>query len=177
MTTEPIRADLQQYLQERQDNALLPAQYRQPYAPVRQEPVMLPTDLLAGILATQQATQQQLVGLVLQNAELRHAATVNTQMSGRAKDIAVVSAAGGVGLGAATSGIGFAAGMIGANAHGLLVAAIAFAIGAGAVALLKLIGGGTTMLRPSGNTYNTHNHIEAKGMFAKAVIGGTSNNN
>lgn len=176
MTTEPIRADLQQYLQERHDNAMLPAAYREPLAPVRAEAFTIPPELLAGLIVDRQAAHQRELALVQQNAEIRAAAQANSQMSGRAKDIAVVSAAGGVGVGAATSGIGFAAGMIGANAHGLLVAAIAFAIGAGAVALLKLIGGGTTMLRPSGNTYNTHNHIEAKGMFAKAAIGGTSNN-
>lgn len=175
MNTQPIRPELQTYLQESHDNALLPAQYRQPLAPVRQDAVALPAELLAGILATQQAQHQRELILVTQNAELRAATQANSQMSGRAKDIAVVSAAGGVGVGAATSGIGFAAGMIGANAHGLLVAAIAFAISTGCIALLKLLFGGTSMLRTGGNHYETHQHLHAKGMFAKAIGGSTTN--
>jgi hypothetical protein len=175
MTTEPMRPNLQQYLQERHDNAMLPATYREPLAPVRQEAFTIPPELLAGLLVDRQAAHQRELALVTQNAHLQAAAQANTQMSGKAKDIAVVSAAGGVGVGAATTGIGFAAGMIGANAHGLLVAAIAFAIGTGCIALLKLLFGGASMLRPGGNHYETHIHNEARGMFAKAISGPTSN--
>lgn len=175
MTTEPIRPELQAYLQQRHDNALLPAQYRPADAPVRQEPISMPVELLAGLIVNQQAAHQRELALVTQNAELRAVAQANSQMSGRAKDIAVVSAAGGAGIGAATSGIGFAAGMIGANAAGLLTAAIAFAVGTGCVALLKLLFGGTSMLRSGGNHYETHVHNEARGMFAKAIGGSVSN--
>lgn len=174
MTTEPIRPDLQQYLQERHDNALLPATYREPLAPVRTEAFTMPPELLAGLLVDRQAAHQRELALVQQNAHLQATMHAGTHMSGRAKDIAVVSAAGGAGVGAATSGIGFAAGMIGANANGLLVAAIAFAIGTGCIALLKLLFGGTAMLRASGNHYETHQHLHAKGMFAKAI--GTTTN-
>lgn len=175
MTTEPIRPDLQEYLQQRHDNALLPVAYREPLAPVRQGAFSMPPELLAGLLVDREAAHQRELALVTQNAHLQATMHANTQMSGRAKGIALVSAAGGVGVGAATTGIGFAAGMVGANAHGLLVAAIAFAIGTGCVALLKLLFGGTSMLRSGGNHYETHQHIHAKGMFAKAIGGSTTN--
>jgi hypothetical protein len=37
---------------------------------------------------------------------------VDTRISGRAKDVALVAAAGGTGIGAAATGIGYAAGMV-----------------------------------------------------------------
>lgn len=98
------------------------------------------------------------------------ASPADTRISGRAKDVALVAAAGGTGIGAAATGIGYAAGMVASVSAGLMTAAIALAIAVASIVAL------TTFVRSSigsstaASTTTTHvtQHVTATGLFGRA---------
>ncbi|MCD0482043.1 hypothetical protein LO771_06335 [Streptacidiphilus sp. ASG 303] len=65
-------------------------------------------------------------------------APVDTRLSGRAKDAALVAVSGGLGVGAATAGVGYGAGMIASASEGLMTASLALALGSASVTGLVL---------------------------------------
>ncbi|UED85295.1 hypothetical protein [Streptomyces profundus] len=109
-------------------------------------------------------------------------APTETRMSGRAKDTALMVAAGGTGIGAAGAGIGYGSGLIATASGGLMTAAIALAIATGsitaAVALIRTTCKTSTAgeARESEQRATTHitQNISATGLFGKA--NGTINN-
>ncbi|ARQ67498.1 hypothetical protein [Streptomyces marincola] len=99
----------------------------------------------------------------------------DTRVSGRAKDIALITTAGGGGLGAATAGIGYGSGLIAGASGGLMTAALALAIGTGsitaAVMLLRAaFKNGSTDTAGGDEQPTTHitQNIHAPGLFGRA---------
>ncbi|MFD0327164.1 hypothetical protein ACFQZC_00620 [Streptacidiphilus monticola] len=188
MTTEPLRPDLRAYLAEQQETAALPTQYRPSVPVVAPPPAVLPADLVVGLLAHERARGQERTALAVQNAQLRAELADHSRMSGRAKDIAVVALGGGIGLGGAAAGIGYGVGAVASASAGLLTATLVMALWAGGATLvMALWAGGATLVMQllrgvgplrraaGGDTFVTHNHVTAKGMFAKAIGGPTRN--
>ncbi|MEY9876030.1 hypothetical protein ABH931_005537 [Streptacidiphilus sp. MAP12-33] len=147
-----------------------------PMEPTRYSPV-LPADLidrtpvLAHQLAMLMAAQQYAAAPAPPPAP-----PVETRVSGRAKGAALVAVAGGTGVGAAATGVGYAAGLIASAGSGLMTAAIALAIATGSIFALTLLLRGTLAPRggrDSGTTYVTQN-VTATGLFGRAH--GTVNN-
>jgi hypothetical protein len=107
-------------------------------------------------------------------------------VSSRAKDVAVVAAGAGTGIGAASAGIGYAAGVVAANASGLLTAAGAVALASGAVAaLVTVLRGGRTeqevsaQAEPAAPVYITHvqQTVTATGLLGRAIGGAVTTTN
>ncbi|WP_019431909.1 hypothetical protein [Streptomyces sp. AA0539] len=94
-----------------------------------------------GALTPQQAAL--LLALNQQHAPVAPAAPVpapvDTRVSGKAKDIALITAGGGAGVGAATTGIGYGSGLIASASGGLMTAALALAITTGSIGALLLM--------------------------------------
>ncbi|ARQ69973.1 hypothetical protein [Streptomyces marincola] len=100
----------------------------------------------------------------------------DTRVSGRAKDVALMAAAGGTGLGAATAGIGYGSGLIASASGGLMTAALALAIATGTLT------GAAWLLRAALKTNRTDTaggdeqqptthitqHVTATGLFGRA---------
>ncbi|RKN43105.1 hypothetical protein [Streptomyces hoynatensis] len=100
-------------------------------------------------------------------------ATADARMSGRAKDTALMVAAGGTGLGAASAGVGVGAGLIASASGGLMTAAVALAIASGSVgaaAMLLRTAFRRRLAEAAEQEPTTHitQNITATGLFGKA---------
>lgn len=126
-----------------------------------------------GALTLQQAAL--LLALSQQHTPVAPPAPVETRISGKAKDIALITAGGGAGLGAATTGIGYGSGLIASASGGLMTAALALAITTGSIGALLLMLRTTrkTTTEPDENAsqqpvQHITQNITAHGMFGRA---------
>ncbi|WP_049576203.1 hypothetical protein, partial [Streptomyces sp. SBT349] len=102
-------------------------------------------------------------------------AHTDTHVSGRAKSTALVAGAGGVGVGAATAGIGYGSELVAASSGGLMDAAQALAIIAGSIVGAAWFLTAALRRRPNPSPSETEQptthitqNITASGMFGKA---------
>jgi hypothetical protein len=165
-----------------------PEQHAAPIQPAPARAVAVPAMLPNGEVTAAYVDPSQLAALMAAAYAGQPAPATDTRVSGRAKSVALVSVSGGVGIGAATTGIGYGAGMVAANSAGLMTAAIATAIGAGSITLAALLlryvfGGLGRRLGASASTgsqptatHVTHitQNVTATGPFGRA--NGTINN-
>ncbi|MFE1358378.1 hypothetical protein [Streptomyces harbinensis] len=99
----------------------------------------------------------------------------DTRVSGKAKDIALITAGGGAGVGVATTGIGYGSGLIASASGGLMTAALALAITTGSIGALLLMLRATrkTAAEPEESAsqrpvQHITQNIHSSGMFGRA---------
>ncbi|MEV8476208.1 hypothetical protein [Streptomyces sp. NPDC051173] len=144
-----------------------PAPLLHTHGPAAQTGVVVPPEQLAALIAAAQLAQQA------PPAPPPAATPVDTRISGRAKGTALVTAAGGIGVGTAAAGIGYGAGLIADKSEGLMTAALALGIGSGSIAALVLLLRCLFASRSNGSdtTPTTiHQTVNACGWFSKGSI-------
>ncbi|GAA0464183.1 hypothetical protein ABZ951_15725 [Streptomyces sp. NPDC046215] len=145
-----------------------PAPLLHTHGPAAHTGIVVPPEQLAALITAAQLAQQA------PPAPPPAATPVETRISGRAKGAALVTAAGGIGVGTAAVGIGYGAGLIADKSEGLMTAALAFGIGSGSLAalvlLLRFLFASRTSSGATTNHTTINQTVHASGWFSKGSI-------